>query len=76
MPKSFAGNSYILATIDSFSKWAEASPLREVEKANMVDFTRTHIIYRYDVTRYIITDHSKPFFNSLITSLWEKFKFA
>ena len=29
---------------DYFSKWAEAIPLREVKKENVVDFIRTHII--------------------------------
>ena len=42
----------------------------------MVDFIRTQIIYRYGVPRYIIIDNGKPFFNSLMTSLYEKFKFA
>ena len=35
-----------------------------------------HIIYRYGVPRYIITDNGKPFVNSLLTSLFEKFKLA
>ena len=42
----------------------------------MVDFIRTHIIYRYGVPRYIITDNGKPFVNSLLTSLCDKFKFV
>ena len=75
-PKSSASHSYILAATDYFSKWAEAIPLREVKKENVVDFIKTHIIYRYGVPRYIITDNGKPFFNSLMTSLCEKFKFA
>jgi len=50
--------------------------LKEVEKENVVDFIRTHIIYRYGVPQYIITDNGKPFFNKLMTSLNEKFKFA
>ena len=29
-PKSSIGHAYILATIDYFSKWAEALPLKEV----------------------------------------------
>jgi len=31
-PKSYAGHSYILATTDYFSKWAESIPLKEVKK--------------------------------------------
>jgi len=42
----------------------------------MVDFIQTHIIHRYGVPGYIITDNGKPFFNSLMTSLCEKFKFV
>jgi len=75
-PKSSADLSYILAATDYFSKWAEAIVLREFKKENVVDFIRTHIIYRYAVPRYIITDNGKPFYNSLMTSLCKKFKFA
>jgi len=75
-PKSSAGYLYILAATDYFSKWAEAIALKEVKKENVVDFIRTHIIYRYGVPRYIVTDNGKPFFNKLMTSLCEKFKFA
>ncbi|KAL0448157.1 UNVERIFIED_CONTAM: hypothetical protein Slati_1943600 [Sesamum latifolium] len=66
MIKSYGGHLYILAATDYFSKWAEAVPLKEVKKKNVVDFIRTNIIYRYGVPRYIITDNGKPFCNSLI----------
>ena len=75
-PESSAGHLYVLAAIDYFSKWAKAIVLKEVKKENVVDFIRTHIIYRYGVRRYIITNNGKPFFNKLMTSLYEKFKFA
>ena len=75
-PKSFVGRSYILTTTDYFSKWTKAVPLRKVKKKNAVDFIKTHLIYRYGVSRSIITDNSNPFLNSLMTSLCKKFKFA
>ncbi|KAL0389006.1 UNVERIFIED_CONTAM: hypothetical protein Scaly_0257700 [Sesamum calycinum] len=50
-------------------------PLKEVKKENVADFIRTHIIYRYGVPRYIITDNEKPFCNSLIDKLCQKFDF-
>ncbi|XP_073137002.1 uncharacterized protein [Henckelia pumila] len=34
-----------------FSKWAEAVALKEVKKENFADFIRTHIIYRYGISR-------------------------
>uniref|UniRef100_A0A803MDQ2 Integrase catalytic domain-containing protein n=1 Tax=Chenopodium quinoa TaxID=63459 RepID=A0A803MDQ2_CHEQI len=75
-PKSSVGHAYILAGTDYFSKWAEAIPLREVKKENVVDFIRNHIIHRYGVPRYIITDNDTPFVNKLMTSLCDKFKFT
>ncbi|KAK4382878.1 hypothetical protein Sango_2830900 [Sesamum angolense] len=69
LTKSFGGYLYILAAIDYFSKWAETVPLKELKKENVVDFIFTQIIYRYAVSRYIITDNGKPFCNSLIDKL-------
>ncbi|XP_057247473.1 uncharacterized protein LOC130589870 [Beta vulgaris subsp. vulgaris] len=70
-PKSSAGQAYILAATDYFSKWAEAIPLREVKKENVVDFIRTHIIYRYGVPQRIVTDNGTPFYNKLIKTYVE-----
>ena len=66
---------YILAATDYFSKWAEAVLLREVKKETVVNFIQTHLIYRYGVPRYIITDNGKPFYNRLMIELCEKFEF-
>ena len=73
--KSSAGHPYILVATSYFSKWPEAILLWEVKKVDVVDFIRMHIICRYGVPRYIITDNGKSFVNSLLTSLYEKFKF-
>ena len=40
-----------------------------------MNFIQTHLIYWYGVPRYIITDNGKPFYNSLVTQLYEKFEF-
>lgn len=73
--KSSAGHEYILAATDYFSKWAEAVPLKEVKKETVVDFIKCHIIYRYGVPRYIVTDNRKPFYNCLMSQLGEQFDF-
>ncbi|KAL0456187.1 UNVERIFIED_CONTAM: hypothetical protein Slati_0957900 [Sesamum latifolium] len=75
MTKSFGGHLYIFAATDYFSNWAEAVALKEVKKENVADFIRTNIIYRYGVSRYIITDNEKPLCNSLIDKLCQKFGF-
>ena len=38
LPNSSRGHLYILAATDYFSKWAEAIPLKEVKKENVVNF--------------------------------------
>ncbi|XP_038896306.1 uncharacterized protein LOC120084576 [Benincasa hispida] len=58
-PKSSAGHSCILAATDYFSRWAEAVALREAKKENVVDFIRTHIIYRYGIPHRIVTDNRR-----------------
>ncbi|KAL0342488.1 UNVERIFIED_CONTAM: hypothetical protein Scaly_1911400 [Sesamum calycinum] len=69
LTKSAGGHLYILTATNYFSKWAEAVPLKEVKKENVADVICTHIIYRYGVPRYIITDNGKPFCNSLMDKL-------
>ncbi|KAA0042127.1 protein NYNRIN-like [Cucumis melo var. makuwa] len=75
MPKSSAGHSYILAGTDYFSKWAEAVPLREAQKENIVNFVQSHIIYRYGIPHRIVTDNGRQFANTLMDKLCEKFNF-
>ncbi|KAL0320195.1 UNVERIFIED_CONTAM: hypothetical protein Sradi_5281000 [Sesamum radiatum] len=75
LTKSSSGYLYILTATDYFSKWAEAVPVKEVKKENIADFIRINIIFRYGIPRYIITDNGKPFCNSLIDKLTQKFNF-
>ncbi|KAA0040889.1 uncharacterized protein E5676_scaffold46G001430 [Cucumis melo var. makuwa] len=73
--KSSAGHSYILATTDYFSKWAEAISLRETKKENIADFIRTHIIYQCSIPHRIVTDNERQLSNSMIDKLCKNFKF-
>ncbi|XP_048425095.1 uncharacterized protein K02A2.6-like [Pyrus x bretschneideri] len=75
MPKLYAGEAYILAATDYFSKWAKAIPLREVKKETVIRFIKEHIIHQYGVPYYIITDNRKQFSNRLVEELCEKYKF-
>ncbi|XP_019155153.1 PREDICTED: uncharacterized protein LOC109152024 [Ipomoea nil] len=74
-PKSSAGHAYILAATDYFSKWAEAVALKEVKKENVADFLRVHIVYRFGIPRYILTDNGKPFDNKLMDKICKLFDF-
>ncbi|XP_019157182.1 PREDICTED: uncharacterized protein LOC109153774 [Ipomoea nil] len=75
MPKSSAGHAYILAATDYFSKWAEAVALKEKKKENVADFLCVHIVYRFGIPRYILTDNGKPFDNKLMDKICNLFDF-
>ena len=75
LTKSSARHLYILAATDYFSKWAEALPLWEIKKENVVHFIKSNIIHGYGIPRCIIMDNGKPFYNKLMYNLCEKFSF-
>ncbi|XP_019166707.1 PREDICTED: uncharacterized protein LOC109162459 [Ipomoea nil] len=55
--------------------WAKAVALKEVKKENVADFIRVHIIYRFGIPRYILTDNDKPFDNKLMDKICKLFEF-
>ncbi|XP_070043252.1 uncharacterized protein [Nicotiana tomentosiformis] len=75
LPKSSGGHLYILASTNYFSKWAKVVALKEVKKVNIASFIRVNIIYRFGITRYIITDNGKPFDNRLMNKISHLFGF-
>ena len=56
-PPSSKGHWFILAITDYFSKWSEVIPLVEVKTANVVNFIKHHVIYRFGVPRRSIHDN-------------------
>jgi len=54
-PPSSKGHKYILVATDYFTKWVEAIPLKKVTSANMIDFVKEHIVYRFGIPT--ITQH-------------------
>jgi len=47
--------------IDYLTKWDEAIPLKEASSANVIEFIREHIIYRFGIPQSITTDQGKIF---------------
>jgi len=60
-PPSSKGHKIILVATDYFTKWVEAIPLKKVTLANMIDFVREHIIYRFGIPQTITTDQGTMF---------------
>jgi len=46
---------------DNFTKWVEAIPLKIASSANVIEFIREHIIYRFGVPQSTTTDQGKMF---------------
>jgi len=60
-PPSIKGHKFILDATDYFTKWVEAIPLKKVTKANMIDFVKELIIYRFGIPQTITTDQGTMF---------------
>jgi len=59
-PPSSKGHKFILVATDYFTKWVEAIPLKKVTSANMIDFVKEHIVYRFGIPQTITTDQDRP----------------
>ena len=60
-PSSSKGHKFILVATDYFTKWVEAIPLKKVTLANMIDFVKGHIVYRFAIPQTITTDQGTMF---------------
>jgi len=60
-PPSSKGHKFILVATDYFTKWVEATPLKKVTSANMIEFVKEHIIYEFGIPQTITTDQGTMF---------------
>jgi len=60
-PPSSKGHKFILVATNYFTKWVEAVPLKKVTSANMIDFVKEHIVYRFGIPQTITTDQGTMF---------------
>ena len=60
-PPSSKGHKFILVATDYFTMWVEAIPLKKVTSANMIDFVKEHIIYRFGIPQTITIDQGTMF---------------
>jgi transposase InsO family protein len=63
-PPSTKGHKFVLLATDYFTKCVEAIPLKKVTLANMVEFVKEHIIYRFGIPQTITTDQGTRFTSS------------
>jgi len=60
-PLSSKGHKFILVATNYFTKWVEAIPVKKVTLANIIDFVKEHIVYRFGIPQTITIDHSTMF---------------
>jgi len=75
-PPSNKGHKFILVATDYFTKWVEAIPLKNVTSANMTNFVKEHIVYRFGIPQTITTDQGTMFtsgeFDEFAIGMWIK----
>ena len=54
-------HKFVLVATDYFTKWVEVIPLKIASLANVIEFIREHIIYRFGVPQSVTTDQGKMF---------------
>ena len=60
-PASSKGHSFILVSIDYFTKWMEAVPLKEAKQKDVIQFIKAQIIHRFGIPQSIIADQGTMF---------------
>jgi hypothetical protein len=58
---SSKGHKFVLVATDYITKWVEAIPLKIASSANMIEFIKEHIVYRFGIPQSITTDQGKMF---------------
>lgn len=60
-PPLSVGHTYILKTIDYFTKWVEAIPTKKANSQVLCDFLIEHIFVRFGVPQKIVLDNATYF---------------
>lgn len=68
-PTSKKGNQYILTVVDSFSKWAEAFPVRNHHADTVARQLVTHVFSRFGAPRRLLSDRGPEFESALFAEL-------
>ena len=66
-PTSLKGHKFILIALDNFTIWVEAIPLKKVERKDVIQFIKEHIIHRFGIPRSITTDQGTMFIRDEMT---------
>ncbi|TGZ48591.1 hypothetical protein DBV15_11889, partial [Temnothorax longispinosus] len=69
LPRTSAGNKYLLVIVDCFTKWVEAFPVRNIRTRTIAEVFVNEIISRHGVPSEIHTDQGRNFESKLFWGL-------
>ena len=68
-PESRSGNKYVLSIVDSFSRWVELFPIKNMDAKTVAKVFVNEFVSRYGLYRQILTDQGKQFRSLLVTEI-------
>src|SRR5436190_1338723 len=68
-PRSKAGNKYVVAFQDQYSKWTEVAPLKTATAVNVANKLKEHILLRYGAPDILIVDNGTQFVSKMFRDL-------
>ena len=63
LPQVPLQRKFLIVTIDYFTKWIEAEPFAKITEKNKKDFVWKHIIFRFRISKIIISANAMQFDN-------------
>lgn len=69
LPSTRSGNKFLLVTVDCFTKWVEAFPLRNIRASIMAEVFVNQFISRHGVLMEVHTDQGRNFELKLFSEL-------
>lgn len=74
LPRSKAGNNYILTIVDCFSKYTIIQPCREATAAKLVEAIENEVFLTFGVPAKIICDNGTQFRSKIFAELCETYR--
>ena len=63
LPQPPLQKKFVIVSIDYFTKWIKTKPLTKITERNTRNFIHKNIVYRFGISKVIISDNAKQFDN-------------
>jgi hypothetical protein len=73
-PASSKGHRFVLVTMNYFTKWTEAVPLKNMTHREVIHFISEHIIHRFGIPQTLTTDQGLSFMSHQVCEFTKSLK--